>query len=82
MCVVFLGLAMPWMSRLLAAGTHDFFKIVQQGKPTATIVISLEAPKWTKTAADWLVKYVTGTRRDPPRRNSRLCHLLPGASNF
>ena len=76
MCIVLLGLAMPWMPRLSAAGTNDLFKIVQQGKPTATIVIPVEAPKWTKTAADWLVEYVNGTCRDPPHRNSRLCHLF------
>ena len=42
----------------LAADTNEDFKIVQQGKPTATIVIRADAPQWTKTAADWLVEYV------------------------
>ena len=42
----------------LAADTNEDFKIVQHGKPTATIVIRADAPQWTKTAADWLVEYV------------------------
>ncbi|MCH2125986.1 MAG: hypothetical protein MK165_14430 [Pirellulaceae bacterium] len=70
------------MSGLSAAGTKDLFKIVQQGKPIATIVIPVEAPKWTKSAADWLVEYVHDTRRDPPHRKGLFCHRLAESSTF